>query len=57
VRDAITIIKIHIILNELLIIIFKIIIFLKNPSIGGIPPNDIKTIKIINLSKNAIEFI
>ena len=50
-------VKINIILKELLIIIFKIIIFLKNPSIGGIPPNDIKTIKIINLSKNTIEFI
>jgi len=50
-------IKINITLKELLIIIFKIIIFLKNPSIGGIPPSDIKTIKIINLSKNTIEFI
>ena len=35
-------------LKKLISIIFKIIIFLKNPNKGGIPPNDIK---------NIIEFI
>jgi len=45
------------ILIKLLIKTFKISILLKNPNKGGIPPNDIKIIKIENLSKNIIEFI
>lgn len=44
-------------LVKLLSITFRIIIFLKNPNIGGIPPKDIKTITKKNLSKNIIEFI
>ena len=43
-RDDITMIRINMIIRELLIIIFKITIFLKNPSIAGIPPNYIKTL-------------
>ena len=42
-RDDITMIRINMIIRKLLIIIFRITIFLKNSSIRGIYPNDIKT--------------